>query len=358
LTPYKNNINYVITLFMVICTLFFHCLPAEAADKENCIRCHKYRFIGRIDDNGKKHNYNVDEMNYNHSVHRSVSCSDCHTYIEKIPHDPVTQEVSCGNTCHVKPPFTQEKFSHKKIIETFDQSVHGIKASDTKTLKESQPDCKFCHLNPIYGEMSEGIVDYDETLRRCYNCHFDDGVIQAYKHIAHRFRHKTSRSPQKIVELCSKCHADRALMKSLNVSDKVLKAVESYNRSIHGKLVRLGSQKAADCISCHTTNTLHDIFKPDNTKSTINKINIQNTCRQCHSRTNNWFIELAAHPGTHGEDHPMIHLMSIVLRLAIYASVLSLVGFMFFETYGRRKNGIKLLLRDGSTWRREKSNHK
>jgi hypothetical protein len=344
--------NYAMAILLIMCSLFFQCLLAEASDKENCMMCHKYRFIGRIDDEGKKHNYNVDEFMYNHSVHRNISCGDCHTYIKKIPHDPVTEKVNCANVCHMKPPFSQEKFSHEKIVETFNQSAHGIKASDTKKLKEAQPDCKFCHMNPLFTMISADIVDYDETLRRCFNCHPEFGVTQAYKHFTHRLRKKTSRSPQEIVEICSKCHADTSLMKGLNVSEKVLTAVESYNRSIHGKLVKLGSQKAADCISCHATNALHDIYKHDNKKSTIHEDNIQNTCRQCHSRTDSWFIKVAVHPGKHGEDHPIIHFLSIVLRFAIYGSVLSLVGLMLFETYGRKKNGIKLLFKDGSTWRR------
>ena len=358
MTPCKYNMNYAIALLLIIGSLFIQSLAAEAADKENCMMCHKYRFLGRIDDNGTKHNYNVDEIIYNHSVHREVGCGECHTYIKKIPHDPVTQKVDCGVKCHIKPPFTQGKFSHDKIIDIFNQSVHGIKASDPEKLKEAQPDCKFCHLNPLYGTLTSDIANYDRTLRRCYNCHNESGVVQAYTHMAHRFRHKTSRSPQEIVALCSKCHADKALMKSLGAPDKVINAVESYNRSIHGKLVRLGSQRAADCISCHASNALHDIYKPENKKSTINKNNILKTCGQCHKRTNRWFINVAVHPPAHGEDNPVIHFMSIILRLAIYGSVLSLVGLMLFETFGRRKNGIRFMLRNGSSWRREKSKSK
>ena len=351
--PSRNNRKYVLTILVILFGFSLVCLSAEASDKENCIMCHKYRFIGRIDENGKIHNYNVDEMIYNHSVHRNVECGDCHTYIKKIPHDPVTESVNCANMCHMKPPFTQDKFSHEKIVETFNQSAHGIKESDSKNLREAQPDCKFCHLNPLYSQLSNDILDYDETLRRCNNCHPESGVVQAYKHMAHRFTHKTSRSPQEIDALCSKCHANKALMKSLNVSDKVLDAVDSYNRSIHGKLVSLGSTKAADCISCHATNALHDIYKPDNSKSTINENNIQNTCKQCHKRTNAWFIKLAVHPPPHEESSTVIHIMSIFLRLAIYCSVLSLLGLMFLETLGRKRKGVKLMLRNGSSWLRK-----
>lgn len=337
--------------FLLILFVLCSDLPVEAADMENCLMCHKYRFIGRIDETGKRHNYNVDENAFGKSVHKNISCRDCHTDIKKFPHDPVTRNVNCATICHIKPPFSQEKFSHEKIIEIYNQSIHGISASDSERLKIAKPYCKYCHLNPLYTRISEERVDYHETLRRCFNCHQESGVTQAYNHMTHRLRKKTSRTPQEIVQLCAKCHQDVNLMKELNASEKAITAVESYNRSIHGKLVRLGSQKAADCISCHSSNMLHDIYKHDNNKSTINKKNIKKTCNQCHENTNSWFVKIAVHPSIKSEENPIIFLASIGLRFALYGSVLSLVGLMLFETYGRKKKGIKLLLKKGTSWR-------
>jgi hypothetical protein len=311
--------------------LFLSGPQAEAADRDNCLMCHKHRYSGRIDESGKRWNYNVDEIIYNHSVHRKIECRDCHTYITKIPHDPVTQVVNCANQCHIKPPFAQENFSHKKIIDAYDDSVHGIRPGDSEELKSAKPHCKYCHLNPLYTKISEKRVAFEETLRRCYNCHEKVGVTQAYKHMTHRLRRKTSRSSREIVQLCAKCHQDVALMKKLNASDKALEAVETYNQSIHGKLVRLGSEKAANCISCHASSALHDI--------------------QCHEKTNSWFIKIAVHPSTKHEENQVVYLMSIFFRLALYGSVFSMVGLMLFETFGRKRDGIKLLLRNGTTWR-------
>jgi len=36
-------------------------INADAADKENCLMCHKYPFVGRVDEDGKRINYHVDE---------------------------------------------------------------------------------------------------------------------------------------------------------------------------------------------------------------------------------------------------------------------------------------------------------
>lgn len=324
---------------------------AEAADKENCLMCHKYRFVGRIDENGQRINYNVDETTYAKSIHRNVPCRDCHTYIKKLPHDPVTEEVDCSRQCHIKPPFADENFSHQKIIEIYNQSVHGIKPDDPPELKKAKPYCKYCHLNPLYERVDEERIAFDETLLRCQNCHQKKGVTQAYKHITHRLRHKTSRSPQEIVWLCAKCHQDVELMKKFKVSDVSLTAVETYNKSIHGQAVMLGSQEAADCVSCHATSALHDIYKKDEEKATVHEDNLETTCKQCHVKTNKKFIQIAVHSDITRNEKPALYFMSLSLHFALYGSVFGLLGLLLLETYGRKKDGIKLQLKRGTTWR-------
>lgn len=337
-----------VAITFVILTPGFY---AEAADKENCLMCHKYRFIGRIDENGKRINYNVSERIYAKSVHHNVPCRDCHSYINKLPHDPVKEEVSCANECHIKPPFSNENFSHKKIIEIYNESAHAIKPGDSPELKKAKPYCKFCHLNPLYTMVDEKRIAFKETLLRCRNCHQEKGVTQAYKHITHRLRHKTSRSPIEIVRLCSKCHQDSVLMEKLNVSKEGQEAVKTYFRSIHGKSIKLGSQKAADCISCHASSALHDIYKKDNKKASIYKDNIMQTCKQCHARSNSWLIQIGVHPKAHNEGHRAIRFISIFFTFALYGTVFSLLGLLLLETRTRRKDGIKYLLRHGTSWR-------
>lgn len=341
-------------LFLYAAVLFV-CLNIGASvgaeDKENCLLCHKYRFIGRIDETGKRINYNVSEYLYSKSVHRNVPCRDCHIYITKLPHDPVKENVNCANQCHVKPPFSDEKFSHKKIIDIYNQSSHGIKAEDTPELKEAKPYCKFCHLNPLFLKVEEKRIAFDETLLRCKNCHEEKGVAQAYMHITHRLRHKTSRSPQEIVTLCSKCHLDVELMKKLKVSQATIDAVATYKRSVHGQSVMLGSQVAPDCISCHSTNLLHDIYKRDDKRSTVNKDNLEKTCRQCHVRVNQNFIQIAVHPSADHRETPVLHALSVLLTCALYGTISSFLALSSIEAYRRRKDGIKWKLKQGTSWR-------
>ena len=336
---------------MFIALLFIP--QAEAADIENCLMCHRHRFNGRIDENGKLWNYNVDETLYNNSVHRLVECRECHISIKRIPHDPVIKPVNCADRCHVKPPFAQEEFSHERIIALYDQSAHHISPQDPQNLKHLKPYCKYCHLNPPYTGISEKQVPSEKILSRCFNCHSAVDVTQAYMHVSHRLRRRTTRSPQDIVQLCSKCHRNDPAMEELNLSPKALAAVKSYNRSIHGKSVRLGSRQAADCLSCHASSALHDIFKKDDPRASINRANLAHTCRQCHKSTNRWFIQIAVHPGMQPEENRIVAGVNILLRIALYGSVFGMLGLLLFETIGRRKDGIKLLLKNGTTWRRK-----
>jgi hypothetical protein len=326
---------------------------AEAADVENCLMCHKYPDLARIGADGQVKNYYINEHIFLNSLHGRVACRGCHTYIKKFPHDPVTEKVNCGNICHIKPPWAEENFSHQKIIGVFESSIHAIRPGDTALMKASDPVCKYCHLNPLYKQVET--IDYGKTLDRCLNCHQRKGVTQAYHHIMHRLRHKTSRSSQQIVALCGGCHGNVPLMKKLGLPERALTAVNTYEESIHGKMVTLGSEKAADCISCHASSLLHDIYKPDNPKSSINEKNLQTTCKNCHKKINKYFVRIAVHPSLEDPHNPFLFILNnFVLRLILYGTVFGLMGLLFMETYRRKKDGANMKLKSGTSWRKKK----
>ncbi|MEW6603048.1 MAG: hypothetical protein AB1499_18910, partial [Nitrospirota bacterium] len=223
-----------------------------------------------------------------------------------------------------------------------------IKSADSPELKDAKPYCKYCHQNPIYTKVDEERVA-STSLLRCLNCHERQGVTMAYKHITHRLRHKTSRSPQEIVQLCSKnCHENVEQMKRFRVSEVSLESVETYKNSIHGKSVSLGSENSADCISCHATNSIHDIYKKDERVSTVNKNNRVKTCMQCHKDANERFVQIDVHSG---HNKPILSVVNMGLTVAFYGSVFGLIGLAILETYGRRKDGISLQIRQGPSWR-------
>jgi hypothetical protein len=329
---------------------------AQAADKENCLMCHKYPSLARIDADGLEKNYYVNEHIFLNSLHGKVGCRDCHTYIKKFPHDPVTEKVNCANACHIIPPFAQDYFSHGKIIEVFGSSIHAVKPDDSALMKASDPDCKYCHLNPLYKRVDEKTIAYGKTLDRCLNCHQREGVSEAYRHIMHRLRHKTSRSSQEIVALCAGCHGNVPLMKKLGLTGTALDAIDTYKESIHGKMITLGSTKAADCISCHASSQIHDIYKPDNPKSTINAANLQTTCKNCHKKINKYFVQIAVHPSIELPRNPVLFIISnLVLRLMMYGTVFGLMGLLFLESFRRKRDGAHMKLKSGTSWRKKRA---
>ena len=140
-------------------------------------------------------------------------------------------------------------------------------------------------------------------------------------------------------------------MNKLKVSKESLEAVESYNESIHGKAVGLGSEETADCVSCHATSAIHDIYKRDEIEATVHKDNLVNTCRQCHENVNERFVQIDVHSRLERHEKPILYFMNIGLTFAFYGSVFGLIGLMLLETFGRRKEGINLQLKDGTSWR-------
>ena len=126
---------------------------ALAADEENCLLCHRYSGLGRIDETGKKHLYYVNEELYNQSVHRKIRCRECHLGIDKFPHGTV-HKVDCASVCHLIDASTSNPFSHANMIEKFNLSVHGTGSKDNpKPHPEDLPDL---HLLPYQSHLPAG----------------------------------------------------------------------------------------------------------------------------------------------------------------------------------------------------------
>jgi nitrate/TMAO reductase-like tetraheme cytochrome c subunit len=140
-------------------------------------------------------------------------------------------------------------------------------------------------------------------------------------------------------------------MRRLKVSSEGLEAVETYTDSIHGKAVALGSEDTADCISCHATSAVHDIYRKEDINSTVHKDNKVKTCRQCHKNVNERFVQIDVHSAIERHEKPLLYFMTVGLTFVFYGSVSGLIGLMIFETFRRKKAGVKMQIRRGTSWR-------
>jgi len=295
--------NYrILYLLSNLFLLFFLSSHAFAVDEENCLLCHKYSGLGRIDETGKKHLYYVNVTLYNQSVHGKIRCGECHLGIEKFPHGKV-KKVDCATLCHLTDPATGRPFSHAGMIEKYEISVHGKgSAENPKKHIEDLPTCTYCHDNRIYHPISklagreQGIAQ--EIFDRCIGCHENNAWTEAfYYHFTERLHQR--RSSQRMVELCTSCHEDEEKMARNN-----LKPVSTFRDTFHWQAIKYGDPNAPNCITCHAPVGYfsHEIMPKKDARSAIHKNNLVHTCinqggvQVCHPDATPSFAQGTVHP--------------------------------------------------------------
>ena len=78
--------------------------------------------------------------------------------------------------------------------------------------------------------------------------------------------------------MCGHCHSDERVIATF--IRKGFDPVTDYNASVHARLLRENPDaKAANCVTCHSA---HAIVPPYSPKSTFGKLQLPDTCGQCH----------------------------------------------------------------------------
>ena len=211
----------------------------------------------------------------------AATCADCHGIHGILPARDTRSRVSHWNvaeTCGT---------CHKEIAKTFLESVHGqaIKAG-----VQDAPDCTDCHGEHLILEPKNPASPVNAA------------------HVS--------------ADTCGRCHGDARLARRYDLpADRV----PSYAESFHGLAKREGSLTAANCASCHG---IHNIFRSNDPRSTVNAANLAKTCGQCHSGVNEKFAIGPVHVQTStGPAHPVVRWIR-----AIYWVLIPLtLGFMVFH---------------------------
>jgi formate dehydrogenase gamma subunit len=211
----------------------------------------------------------------------AATCADCHGSHGILPARDTRSRVSHWNvaeTCGA---------CHKEIAKTFLESVHGqaIKAG-----VQDAPDCTDCHGEHLILEPKNPASPVNAA------------------HVS--------------ADTCGRCHGDARLARRYNLpADRV----PSYAESFHGLAKREGSLTAANCSSCHG---VHNIFRSNDPRSTVNPANLAKTCGQCHLGVNEKFAIGPVHVQTStGPAHPVVRWIR-----AIYWVLIPLtLGFMVFH---------------------------
>ncbi len=267
---------------------------ARAADTENCLSCHRFRGLSRLDPaTGELRLFFCSEeyQAERQGPHAELRCTACHEReeVSVVPHHVKTR-VDCARACHIsRNSGVETRFSHEHIQETLQASVHAPTVLsglpfETPLLREGQSACLYCHDEPMFRPL--GIKTRPPRggeHARCDICHTDELPVE----VPYFMRHVTSRLQparpvRQLAQVCAVCHSDPTLIPSTGGHD----AVASYLHSFHGKASLLGSTDTATCTDCHASETgnVHAMLRHDNPASSTSSGKLPDTCRTtaCH----------------------------------------------------------------------------
>lgn len=357
----------------------------DSLPDESCLKCHNNKDLYKTVD-GKKVSLYINNEHFKGSVHANNSCVKCHTNVNptKNPVCKNSGKVDCsichqaqvedykisihgqkhfqGNTnapyctdCHTthatqskksqsSPTFSRNvpelcgkchregkniatslDESKKGIIISYKESIHGKGLLQSGLLVTAT--CVDCHSShrELPAKDPNSTVNPKNIAVTCAKCHL--GVYEAFKSSIHspeisktdkklpgcndcHFSHEIGRVDlkdfrQSIVQQCGHCHE---------------KVTETYFGTFHGKVTQLGSVGAAKCYDCHGA---HNILPTSSLNSTLNRKNIIETCRKCHSNSNRKFVGYLSHATHHDSDkYPFLYftyLFMVILLISTFS---------------------------------------
>jgi len=195
----------------------------------DCLACHSDASLTK-DENGKQVSLQVKEEPFKASIHGSMfSCTDCHKDVTSVPHESTPAKLSCAQC-------------HGDEQKAYDNGLHA-----------------------------KARAAGDHEAARCIDCHGDIHSILPASDPASKVSHRN------IAATCGACHGQQSVMGQAGESTRPF---NSYQDSVHAKLVAGGNEKAAVCSDCHGT---HDMRRVSDPQSPVYKSNVPATCAKCHA---------------------------------------------------------------------------
>ncbi len=339
----------------------------EGMANRDCLLCHGRSSLEGTAQ-GVAMSLHVDESGYVASVHGEVGCAQCHTEASKSrvrSCETIENRVDCA-ICHAEVVEAYSKSSHADAAQaggtdgpdcvrchtkhdvlprtdrasrTFPRNVptlcgecHRVMASDGdespndpivsyaesihgKGLNESgllvTATCVSCHgphfVLPKWDPRAK--IHGDNVAQTCGTCH--DGIEAQYEKSVH-FRGR--KGVTRLLPSCKECHSSHQISQTSEQGFREqvqrqcgychAEQYESYFETFHGKVSRLGYERAATCSDCHGRHDVEHVFDP---KSTVSAERIVETCAKCHPGANEGFVQYIAH-GTHNdrEKYPLL----------------------------------------------------
>ncbi len=202
------------------------------ADKQ-CLGCHSNSDLSMTHD-GETISLYVDTVETQHSIHKGVSCAQCHT----------GASTGYDRPCTTVAPKVDCSICHTDVVEQFVTGIHG--SLDDRG---------------------------DQDAPGCVDCHGVHGVRSHKDPLSNTF-------PTNIPALCAECHSEGGKA-SLRLPEGPRDVVAEYTIGIHGKgLLESGLVVTAMCTDCHTA---HHMLPATDVESSVHADNLSATCATCHS---------------------------------------------------------------------------
>lgn len=225
------------------------------------------------------------------SVHKGIGCAKCHIDVSGYPHGRVGA-VECG-ICH----FLGRDNAPREQALAYKLSVHGAAA---RLGKKNAPGCQTCHgSHAIFPSAEERSAthklrvpalcgtchsaeraDYEKSVHgislvkngntgapSCFDCHLEHGVPS------------TSDPSWKLslIRECGTCHAEQ---------------LDTYHKTFHGKVTRLGYETMAKCSDCHGSHLIMGMADAGSLLAPARRLAV---CRTCHPNATEGFAKYYAH---------------------------------------------------------------
>ncbi|MCY2930691.1 MAG: cytochrome c3 family protein [Planctomycetota bacterium] len=268
------------------------------------------------------------------------TCASCHGGHDMLPKKnprsrihPLNAVTLCAD-CHSRHAGkTSGGHANKEYVESYRQSVHGKALQGGLAAAAACADCHGSH-KVLPAANPESAVNRYNVARTCSggdHCH-SGSLQEAYASSIHGQRlakelgqgKDAAQAPLK-APTCTDCHSSHAITRKDNPSfmlDLVNECgqchdkpppgssrkgsmYETYRRSYHGQINRLGSTRGARCSDCHGA---HDIRQLDDPAGRLYGANRLNVCRKCHEDAGPKFALFDAHADyTDAKGYPLLY---------------------------------------------------
>lgn len=321
--------------------------PISATDLKQCSICHGKPEFKKIEADGSVRPLFVDEGELKRSVHAKWACIDCHADVAKIPHEANLAPVNCQR-CHFpgNPVGAPEDVNYEGYVK----SVHGRLrlAGNTKApacqdchgehliLKHTDPEshvnkakvpetCGRCHVaihakyeKSVHGQslLAKGNLEAPS----CSDCHGEHGILPSKEDASEV-------SATNIPETCSSCHGSKEFNSKYEIA---VNPVTTFKHSFHGIANALGSQKVANCASCHPS---HEVLPPEDPASSVHPANIPATCGKpgCHVGANVNYARGRFHVDPHSKDSGIIYWVALFFKILTTSTMVGLIGHILLD---------------------------